>query len=425
MSGSSLAELKKRQQQRRQEQQRKTAGTKRKRDTVAPQQSQPKSRGLDAYFAKSTIDAASHALAQQLPSSASPFAASLRALADNPFDIISDAVGHIYSSQESTTAVDDEDDGQVVVVNADYSDSEADEANGSDYECELNENDPSLYKVDMVGAEAVDMMQVDDDDGKPEKDVPQKEEAPTEAAPKRAAPAVPANALTFSKPPESLSFRTHVSITSDTPLEALEPLRDESTFLSMTSLCSASTGPVHRIADSLLYWEILGAAQHTDAQIKQALASAFHLQTQAPAKYPFIYVNTRDFAVVFKVLASKRPTSEKCKRVAVVSRTYLGLRKILHNAGVEFSLPLAPQVHSWSELGGNTQKSTDPCHLHTTSADKTWRSAMLVTGIDNVAGLLNHLQSVPLPEVSIYASGAFLNSTMRRAGLRFATATTY
>ncbi|KAJ2235527.1 D-arabinono-1,4-lactone oxidase, partial [Coemansia sp. RSA 475] len=158
-----------RQQQRRQQQQQKAANLKRKRDTstpAAPPQQPPKPRGVNSYFAKSSVDPAAKALAQKIRSTASPFAASLRVLKDNPFDIISDEVVnglHIYSSQESSTiaAAEDSDEGHVV-VNANFSDSEDDDAAESDYERELNENDPSLYKLNFV-VEQPEMMQIDEE----------------------------------------------------------------------------------------------------------------------------------------------------------------------------------------------------------------------------------------------------------------------
>ncbi|KAJ2626564.1 hypothetical protein H4R22_004765, partial [Coemansia sp. RSA 1290] len=178
MAGSSLAELKKRQQQRRQ-QQAKTSGTKRKREVIAhpqQQQQQQQQQPASSTTAKLTIDAASKALAQKIRSSdcASPFAASLRALKDDPFDIINhDILNHqnIYlSSQGSDTLVatstseDYEDSSeQIVVVTADYSDSEGEDDVDGNYECDLNGNDPSLYKlVPAAPATDSDMMQIDD-----------------------------------------------------------------------------------------------------------------------------------------------------------------------------------------------------------------------------------------------------------------------
>ncbi|KAJ2143684.1 hypothetical protein IW139_002147 [Coemansia sp. RSA 353] len=431
MTAPSLADLKRRQQQRRQQQQQKAANLKRKRDTstpAAPPQQPPKPRGVNSYFAKSSVDPAAKALAQKIRSTASPFAASLRVLKDNPFDIISDEVVnglHIYSSQESSTiaAAEDSDEGHVV-VNANFSDSEDDDAAESDYERELNENDPSLYKLNFV-VEQPEMMQIDEEVTlnvpPPANSVPA---TPVLANPMSANP-MPAKSLTFSRPPESLSFRTHISVSSDHPLVLLEPLRDHGSLLSLTSLCNSSSEPINRLADSLMYWEIVSAGQTTEDQFKQAFTSVFRLQTEAPHKYPFIYLNLRDYTVVFKVLA-KRANSEGCKRVAVVTRSYLGLRKIMHNEGVEFSLPLAPQVHSWSELPGTaTSKGSDSCHLQTTTVDKTWQSAMLVMGIANVNRLFSHLLSTSLQGASMYAPSAFINATMRCSTLRFADVATY
>ncbi|KAJ2817389.1 hypothetical protein IWW50_006188, partial [Coemansia erecta] len=368
------------------------------------------------------------ALAQKIRSNASPFAASLRVLKDNPFDIINDEIangGHIYSSQASSTIAaaedsDNDEGGHVVVVNTSYSDSE-DDGTGSDYEQELNENDPSLYKIGPV-VELPEMMQIDGDDDNVNRSMAA---SPKQVAEPAAPSPMPVNALTFSRPPESLSFRTHMSITSDRPLQPLEFLREESLFLSLTSLCGKGAEPINRIADALIYWEIASSEKTTEAQFKQAFASAFRLQGDAPHNYPFIYLNLRDFSVVFKVLA-RRTDADKCKRVAVVSRSYLGLRKILHSEGVEFSLPLAPQVHSWSELPGTaTGTASDPCHLQTTAVDKTWRSAMLVTGTSNINGLFSHLYSTSLQNASMYATNAFVNATMRCANLRFADVATY
>ncbi|KAJ2835103.1 hypothetical protein FBU31_001701, partial [Coemansia sp. 'formosensis'] len=65
-------------------------------------------------------------------------------------------------------------------------------------------------------------------------------------------PSISDNAqLVFSKPPESLSLRTHISVTADRPLTELERLRDDDSFLSLTSLSGRDQGPLTRIADAL------------------------------------------------------------------------------------------------------------------------------------------------------------------------------
>ncbi|KAJ2512367.1 hypothetical protein GGI11_004759 [Coemansia sp. RSA 2049] len=214
-----------------------------------------------------------------------------------------------------------------------------------------------------------------------------------------------ADTLAFSKPPESLSLRTHITITAEQPLEGLECLRDEAAFLAQTSLCSQQPlntaglpqSPLGRLADSLLYWEatspeLTSVASSSDASttkskqqqqqpsssaaiglmmMHQALASIFTLQRNAPASYPFVYMCAREFTVVFQMVARKvmsrhsdnsrrssstaepdtlalDPHSERKKKqeythVAVVSQSHMGLRQALHGKGIGFTLPLAPK----------------------------------------------------------------------------------
>ncbi|KAJ2508716.1 hypothetical protein IWW47_000459 [Coemansia sp. RSA 2052] len=265
------------------------------------------------------------------------------------------------------------------------------------------------------------------------------------------APAAGSAQLEFSKPPESLSLRTHVSVTVDRPLIELERLRDDDSFLSLTSLSGRDQGPLTRLADSLVHYEIIGCQANaissnstakpklpaaetvgggaSSAQVQQSLASAYHLQLESPTKYPFIYLQARDYCVVFKVVASSH--SGVLKRVAVVSQSYLGLRKLLRGEGVEFSLPLAPKVRTWSEIPGThdtsdaADSSDDRWLLQTTSFDKSWRSALLVMDGPNVDGLFRHLRSLKLDTARLYAPNPFLNATMRRAILRFSSAVAY
>ncbi|KAJ2655042.1 hypothetical protein IWW48_005746 [Coemansia sp. RSA 1200] len=216
-----------------------------------------------------------------------------------------------------------------------------------------------------------------------------------------------ADTLAFSKPPESLSLRTHITITAEQPLKGLECLRDEAAFLARTSLCSQQSlngaglpqSPLGRLADSLLYWEAtspeLISSSSSDASaattkpkqqqqlqqpssttaiglmtMHQALASLFTLQRNAPALYPFVYMCAREFTVVFQMVARKvmsrhsdnsrrsssttgpdtlaaDPHGEKKKQeythVAVVSQSHMGLRQALHGKGIGFTLPLAPK----------------------------------------------------------------------------------
>ncbi|KAJ2612357.1 hypothetical protein H4S08_002741 [Coemansia sp. RSA 1365] len=489
-------------------------GLKRKRDapTVAanPQKQQQQPKKLDAYFqqgvkrtANSSIDMASAAIAKTAQSSTCPFAATPHVLAENPFDIITNEL----DLQQTTNFMDNGDErDDVVIVGDGYSDSDGDldetkdygeymdnELVDCDYERELDENDPSLYKLitseksmSLAGAvpnSSPSMMQIDDDDDSGVL-VPTKTNHTTDLITEkremangqssnvieksRASNSVPPNVFSFSRPPESLSLRTQVSVTSEAPLEKIEALRDEGTFLSLTSLChssenSAESGSYNRnpltfIADALVHWEAVGKkfidvpqpsnsksstnspGTTTEAQMKQAFASLFRLQKEAPRKYPFIYLNTRDYIALFKMIpasskkkkqqsdnVSSGPNKAEYKRVAVISQSYLGLRRILHNEGVEFSLPLAPQVNSWSEIPDVTMKNDGPdtSHLRTTAVDKTWRSAMLIIGGANVNGLFSHLYSTQLESACLYSTGTFLNATMRRASLRFSNAISY
>ncbi|KAJ2846042.1 hypothetical protein IWW36_004534 [Coemansia brasiliensis] len=428
MTGSSLAELKKRQQQRRQ-QQTKASGTKRKRELIAHSQQQPTSNSANRF----TTDAGSKALAQKIRSSgcASPFAASLRALKDDPFDIINhDILNHqnIYLSSQgsdtlvATSANEDYEDSneQVVVVTADFSDSEGENDDiDSNYECDLNENDPSLYKLTpAVATIDNDMMQIDDtsSDNKISGNTKKSTQPPESTANKP---------LVFSKPPESLSFCTHISITCDLPLDSLEPLRESSSLLSMTSLCTSNSSSINSIADSLVYWELHSGTNVTEEAMKQSFASVFDLQLKAPEKYPFIYLKLRDFTVAFKILQARRCKGGACRRVAVINCSHRGMRKLLNEQNVEFSLPLAPQIHTWSEIPGAHEKSTDIHRLHSSSIDKTPKSALLVMGNDNVDGLLGYIMSTSFKSASLYSTSPFVNATMRQCTLRFTQVTTY
>ncbi|KAJ2745244.1 hypothetical protein GGI20_002312 [Coemansia sp. BCRC 34301] len=553
-TGSSLADLKastKRQQQRRQQQQQ-NAGQKRKRDTTTATglptpahsaNSEPKTKGLDAYFhtstrqkplqrthsavsaeaaaRSSTVLSASAALAQshRHATSSSPFAAAPRVLRHNPFDIIKHEISLSQESSGSVICLDDLDDGsgqrQVVVVGAsgDMSDSEPEELTTadhdaqrdgwSDFEGELDENDPSLYKalpyisssqpgdvpasqrgngaagrpasLSATAASAIpmkspSMMQVDEENdwgndsssARPPvymsspclNGLSLDSVAPTistdESPPVGVAATASNTLLEFIKPPESLSLRTHVSVTANQSLSELERLRDDDSFLSLTSLSGRDQGPLTRLADALVHYEIVGsqasaAASNTaakvrqpivetvgggasSAQVQQALASVYHLQLESPAKYPFVCLQARDYCVVFKIVTSSH--SSVPKRVAVVSQSYLGLRKLLRMEGVEFSLPLAPKVRTWSEIPG-THDSADAADtndrwlLQTTSFDKSWRSALLIMDGPNVDGLFRHLRSLKLDTARLYAPSPFLNATMRRATLRFSSAIAY
>ncbi|KAJ2253673.1 D-arabinono-1,4-lactone oxidase [Coemansia sp. RSA 455] len=445
-----------------------------------------------------------------------------RVLRHNPFDIIKHEISLSQGDNDSVICLDDDEEDesghrQLVVVGAsgDLSDSEPEDSAAadhgaqqdgwSDYEGELDENDPSLYKVlpyisssqslrtpDMQMSDAKvkrpvslgkavggplkspSMMQVDEEDGwgnAPEPDnLSVLSSSPcldrlrldsagsaahsgtlqpsTElgvAATEESRPSTLDNAqLAFSRPPESLALRTHVSVTADRPLKELECLREDDSLLSLTSLSGRDQGPLTRIADALVHYEIIGcqaspltsSAKPTQPaadvgvapsiQVQQALASLYHLQLESPTKYPFIYLQARDYCVVFKIVVS----SSGVRRVAVVSQSYLGLRKLLRGEGVEFSLPLAPKVRTWSEIPGTHDTSgavdsSDRWLLQTTSFDKSWRSALLIMDGPNVDGLFRHLRSLALDTARLYAPNPFLNATMRRATLRFSSAVAY
>ncbi|KAJ2350893.1 D-arabinono-1,4-lactone oxidase [Coemansia sp. RSA 2673] len=485
-------------------------------------QHKPLQRTHSAATTQSSILSATLAQSLHYTTSSSPFAAAPRILRHNPFDIIKHEISLSQGDNDSVICLDDdEEDGsghrQLVVVGAsgDLSDSEPEDSAAadhgaqqdgwSDYEGELDENDPSLYKVlpyisssqslsapDMRASDAKverpvslgkavggllkspSMMQVDEEDGwgnAPEPDnlsilssspcldrlrldsagsaahsgTLQPSTDLGVAAAEESRPSTLENAqLAFSRPPESLSLRTHVSVTADRPLKELECLREDDSLLSLTSLSGRDQGPLTRIADALVHYEIIGCQASpltssakptqpaTDVgvapsiQVQQALASLYHLQLESPAKYPFIYLQARDYCVVFKIVAS----SSGVRRVAVVSQSYLGLRKLLRGEGVEFSLPLAPKVRTWSEIPGTHDTSgavdsSDRWLLQTTSFDKSWRSALLIMDGPNVNGLFRHLRSLALDTARLYAPNPFLNATMRRATLRFSSAVAY
>ncbi|KAJ2709480.1 hypothetical protein H4R19_004229, partial [Coemansia spiralis] len=344
----------KRQQQKRQQQ---SAGLKRKRGlsvagSAAAQQQRP-TTALDAYF-NTQRSAPRHVVA-----SGSPFAAApLRVLTENPFDIISE-IGLQSDSGWSDAGGEEEGEagGQVVVVGsgADYSGDEGDDdaayggmavhmddvQSWSDYECELNENDPSLYKIaardqprsapaapgHAAPTSSPRMMQIDDgDDSEPR----------IGASSTPAAVPAPATSpeLSFAKPPESLSLRTHMSITSKAPLHGLDGLFDDSSLLALSSLGGQSrSDPICHIADALVYWEIIGRKASMELlrpsatsqpasripgtadvvpggtpelQVKQAFASLFRLQAEAPQRYPFVYLGVRDHIIVFKAIPESK-----------------------------------------------------------------------------------------------------------------------
>ncbi|KAJ2728221.1 hypothetical protein IW152_006035, partial [Coemansia sp. BCRC 34962] len=535
------------------------AGQKRKRDAATglptpahSANSEPKTKGIDSYFKThtkssehkplqrahsaasaqpSSILSAALAQSQHLATTSSPFAAAPRVLRHNPFDIIEH---EIFLSQGGSASgiglgddLEEDGDGQrqvvVVGVDGDLSDSgpedsatadhDATQDGWSDYEGELGENDPSLYKVlpyisssqpqrapELRKSDAKatrlasagnslkspSMMQVDDDnDGQDNELKPDSlsilssspclnglrldsagsttytsslqqspdldsKYTPTGVAAEPQPPTLNNAQLEFSKPPESLSLRTHVSVTADRPLTELERLRDDDSFLALTSLGGLDQGPLTRIADALVHYEVIGSQASslvtssgakskklaTDTtiggvpsiQVQQALTSLYRLQLVSPTKYPFIYLQVRDYCVVFKVVASS--ASGVFRRVAVVSQSFLGLRRLLHSEGVEFSLPLAPKVRTWSEIPGTHDTSgavdsSDRWLLQTTSFDKSWRSALLIMDGPNVDGLFRHLRSLALDAACLYAPNPFLHATMRRATLRFSSAVAY
>ncbi|KAJ1811841.1 hypothetical protein LPJ75_003949, partial [Coemansia sp. RSA 2598] len=416
------------------------------------------------------------------------FAAAPRKLCENPFDII---------KKEIDAEVEEDAETQVVVVGAsghledsDYEDLGVDDYcvvgrdldEASDGECEY---DPSMYKISIKDMSLGSQERASDplsplsqstvvaaeplpaESG--EKGISQ--EKPTGALPEKptgtltkprpaekSKPAV----LSFARPPESLSMRTHVSVTTEMPLDSLDKLKDDGSFFCLTSLCPGSdrSAPISRIADSLTYWEIVGAKPQddtsatskttaatsastslangtaTNAQIQQSLQSLFYLQREAPSLYPYIYLIMRDFTVIFKTISMPPTTDdaagatvEKYRRVAVISQSYLGLRRILRNESVEFSMPLAPKLRSWNELQTPDDKQQamgiDKYHLQSTGVDKTWRSAILIMDEANVEGLFRHLRSVSLDSALLFSTGAFVNGTMRKASIRFSSAVSY
>ncbi|KAJ1663918.1 hypothetical protein IW140_003819 [Coemansia sp. RSA 1813] len=454
--------------------------------------------------------------------SGSPFAATPRDPKSNPFDIIEHAMS---ASQQASRQQDQEEEEQqhvVVVGDAQFSDSDSDEVlpdyaweagdeyrfpGSDDDELGMNENDPSLYRLPslaradpksihtdgqqkvtksatsdgMFGEDTA--MQVDCDNAKVNRNAGADSITLRNATDKRLG-AVQGIAqkekkrveqLVFFKPPESLSLRTQLSITSERPLLGLDQLKDEGTLLSHTSLCKRSLGadlisPLDRLADSLLYWEatcaeltsidtVVGRVATTKTPMQlmhQALTSLFTLQQEAPSMYPFVYLCAREFTVVFQMVARKemsrhsssrrnkpadmQPTEpqEKSKqryvRVAVVSQSYMGLRRTLHTKRIKFTLPVAPKVkHDWGELVDysdlDVQKEGDQDQhfLHTSSFDKTWRSALLIMDDADVAALFDHLKSgaTVLHNVRLYSPAPFLNATMRCAALRFSDVITY
>ncbi|KAJ2232524.1 hypothetical protein H4R99_006660 [Coemansia sp. RSA 1722] len=278
--------------------------------------------------------------------------------------------------------------------------------------------------------------------------------------------------LVFSRPPESLSMRTHVSVTMEIPLKSLEPLSDDVDFFAHTSLCPNNhfppRSPLSNIADALIYWEAIGAKPQdaaaaaataasakpptttttaaasssvtptygtaSGAQIKQSLQSLYHLQKQAPLQYPFIYLVMRDFSVIFKMIpqpsidSDNEPAASGHRRVAVLSQSYLGLRRILRTENVDFSMPLAPKLRSWNELQNDDNKQkmhVDKYHLQSTGVDKTWRSAVLIMDEENANGLFKHLQTVSLDNAQLFSTSAFVNGTMRKSTVRFSSAVSY
>ncbi|KAJ2399105.1 hypothetical protein GGI23_002851 [Coemansia sp. RSA 2559] len=479
-------------------------------------------------------------------SNGSLFAATPRDPKSNPFDIIE----HAMSPSQQLQGLE-----QVVVVgDAQLSDSDPDDApldyaweagdeyrgiDSDDDELGLNENDPSLYRFSSSTAAApppiraalgtyadrqqcvtngvaksdpsgedTAVMQVDDE-GSAKVNRKCNATTTTITTPERTAgrqkrldnvqgiQKKQAQPLVFSKPPESLSLRTQLSITSERPLSGLDPLKEEGTLLAHTSLCKRMLGTgidqpsLDRLADSLLYWEASapelnsspttataatgssGDAITTKSTAKQptastasvklmhqALTSLFTLQKEAPSMYPFVYLCAREFTVVFQMVARKemsrhssnnRNNTEEATNttdvadykgakpprhvhVAVISQSHMGLRRTLHAKGIKFALPLAPKIkHSWGELvdfsdpDAQKEGTRDQHCLHTSSFDKTWRSAVLVMGDADVALLFDHLKSgaTALHDVHVYSPAPFLNATMRCAAVRFSDVVTY
>ncbi|KAI8325765.1 hypothetical protein GQ54DRAFT_325363 [Martensiomyces pterosporus] len=441
-----------------------------------------------------------------------PFAAVPRETKQNPFDIISDLVAGSMdaSSLDGTdqSVVYQESGEQLVIVGASGHISDSDDEvqgkvdafgdDGTDrwsehqHEYDLGENDPSLYKItpttDTGGnishsnENALGMLEIADDNECTEpttnaaSTLVARQVFPVEYSKSSNTPAEAASVgdntgisggSSFSKPLESLSLRSHVSITSAVPLKQLERLKDDGSFLSFTSLCGRRSSPLNCLADALLHYEIAGSGSDTAArpntqprdsrsgngaahfshsvsptaaishsagasigQMQQAFMSLFRLQMEAPALYPFIYLVARDYTVVFKIIHSAEPKEEGgssgSRRVAIISQSSLGLRKTLRAEGVDFSVPLAPKTRNWSEIPGAIEADEqEKWHLQSTAFDKTWQSALLVVDTVNINGPFSHLYSTPLDAARIYSTGPFLNATMRRATLRFSNAVTY
>ncbi|KAJ2379339.1 hypothetical protein GGI05_006611, partial [Coemansia sp. RSA 2603] len=419
----------KRQQQRRKQQQKDKAGTngkevaqlKRKHaeDDHKSSDKKPatiKQRTLTALFAPSNKSTASSKKASQ-----NMFAALPRTLPSNPFDIIrkeidNDVVDNAIVVGASGNLSDEDYDMESTQVESVFGRDIEEESDG---ECEY---DPSMYTLSqrrrLFEAETQDQPVIQSaplpnrntsNEQKQDK-IADTQTKPTVVA--ETAGSQPKEVLrTFERPPESLSMRTHVSITSEIALDELSELGDASSFLALTQLCHhkgiSSETSLGRIADALTYWEVLGsklpsdkpikpAGNATVAQIQESLSSLFSLQRLAPSSYPFIYACLRDFTVIFKMMPLG--DTNEYKRVAVISQSYLGLRRALRNAEVEFSLPLAPKLRSWNEIqhtGDNkADQLEDRHHLQSTTVDKTWRSALLVMGAESVDRVLSYLISI-------------------------------
>ncbi|KAJ1953240.1 hypothetical protein EC988_003103 [Linderina pennispora] len=471
MSSTSLADLKRKQQLRKQQQHKQN---KRKREAAtATAGAVPSQSTLDNHFHRSASTghsssslpkrrdklhnhfqrAASLNLASSIlaaaPETKAPFATAPPKLKQNPFDIINE-----LEAEENGLIVACES-GDIVVVGAsgDLSDSEDDGDEGADpalgpvalsSDEEMFENDPSLYKVSarslpLHSSTLLRQTPMGDDASSKSRGMSSTiRQGPHPAVRSDLALSHPEK-YSSDKPLQTLSLRTHVSASSSQPLKELERLKDDGSLLSMTSLCSPGSAPLNLLADALVYWEIIGATdprqqgtleQRPSAsiasagQIQQAFVSLFRLQLEAPAKYPFIYLQTRDYTVVFRMNILP-DTSGTYRRDAIVSQSSLGLRKTLHAEGVEFSVPLAPKTQDWSEIPGAISTDTDTHFLRTTLFDKTWKSALLITNPASVNGLFSHLYSLPLGAAKIFASGPFLNATMRRQTVRISSVVSY
>ncbi|KAI9505330.1 hypothetical protein GGI25_003654 [Coemansia spiralis] len=388
MSATSLEELKKKQLQRRQQRE-KTSGVKRKRDSLKPAPNDT-NRSLNAYFAKplahksntaptiikkppTTLAVAS---ALKRAPSASPFAAAPRCIKQNPFDIIDEAI-----------STDD------VFISGELSSSDA-ESDVSDYE-----NDPSLYRLEPTTAQPSIAVAGNNEVGMQiDNEVNSKTLTPESATKKDSNEA---KRLAFGKPLESLSLRSQLLVSSDSPLDSLEALQSDQ-FLSLTSLCSHPSGPLSHLADSLIYYEA------TESPAK-SLTSLYYLQLNSPSRYPFVYLCARDYTVVFKMI----PEPSGFRSVAVISQSHLGLRKSLRERNIDFSVPLAPRTHVKSKW-----------YLETSAFDKTWRSALLLMG-ENVSPLFEYFKQDGLENSTLYSTNPFLNAMMRQASVRFSNAMTY